>query len=854
MRNVLTLLMLTAMVLVLLTDMATPQGFAHGTLYLLPVTCAFFVGSRRLLIGATLLAIVLLWVGAFWSPPDLAIPYVLANRLLSMLLLIGLCWLLMALMQRARVAQRIQEALSELGLGVFVADVDGRLSWSNAALGRLEGEIPEHIIVPDGRVQTAEIRSHLDSEGEVRDLRRRVAPLLDGRGQVRAYVGVVESVTPGDVWHQTLTEVRVGHAAVLESISEAILAVDANWRVTYLNPAAESLLRDDRPSLLGRTLDAIYPGVMHSPAGAIYREAFERCEYRRVEAHFERIDAWLDVRVFPHRQGVTFIFRDVSEERALRLKMERAEQEARSQAALLRAVIDGLSECLMVVDRNRHLLLTNAMAERYLGPSSPSEMALPLEERDTLYLADEVTPLSLRDWPLSRALRGTVIDETRLFLRNALHPEGVPLRVSARPLLDEGGEGGHIIGAIAWFRDVSDLVAEEDKRKAIEEELRHAQRLEAMGQLTGGVAHDFNNLLTVIVGNADLLVDTPDLDADHDESARMILAAAEKASRLVQQLMAFSRRQPLAPEAFDPVERLGAFLPLLQRTLGETIHLSLAGESGRCLALADPTQLESAVLNLCVNARDAMPEGGAVRIEVALSELTGEEDDLPAAVKPGKFVAVTVIDEGSGMTEEVLEHAFEPFFTTKEVGHGSGLGLSMVFGFVRQSLGHVRLSSELGRGTSIEMLLPLAAQGQAGSVTVPEQSSLQSLARERVLVVEDDPMVCDLIRLTLEELGYRAQIARSGEQALERAAGRLIDVLLTDLVLPGPINGLALAAKLREQHPDLKVLLMTGYGSEEGKPPDGESVLRKPFRRGELAARLRTLLTSEKSGSADPSR
>ncbi|MCC5874286.1 MAG: PAS domain-containing protein, partial [Gammaproteobacteria bacterium] len=802
--------------------------------------------SRRLLLGITGLSMVLVWLGTWWSPSDLPFVYALANGLVSMLLLAGFCGLLLWLKQRADTAQRIQHALSELGLGVFVTDLEGRLTWSNEALGRLEGEPPGQVIVPGKGAQIAEIRSVLDSRGKARDLRRRIRALEDSGGRLRGYVGLVESVTPGDVWHQTLSEVRVGHAAVLESISEAILAVDANWRVTYLNPAAERLLRDERDQLLGQTLDSVYPDVMESPIGLVYREAFEHCETRRIEAHFKRIDAWLDVRVFPHRQGVTFIFRDVSEDRELRLKMERAEREARQQAALLRAIIDGFSESLLVVDADRRLLLMNATAAGYLGPFTTSDLALPLDDREALYLSDEVTPVPLPDWPMTRALEGAVIDETRLFLRNALHPQGVPLRVSARPLYSE--DGG-IVGAIAWFRDVSELVAEESKRKEIEEELRHAQRLEAMGQLTGGVAHDFNNLLTVIVGNADLLVGTPDLDPDSEESARMILAAAEKASRLVQQLLAFSRRQPLAPEAFDPVGRLEAFLPLLQRTLGETIHLSLAGEAGALLTLADPTQLESAVLNLCVNARDAMPDGGAVRIEISLGRLTEEDDDLPAAVEPGDFVSVKVIDEGTGMSEEILERALEPFFTTKEVGHGSGLGLSMVFGFVRQSLGHLRVTSAPGCGTAVEMLLPAATVGQKGAFAVQEQSSLRSLARERVLVVEDDPMVCDLIRLTLEELGYRAQIARTGEQALQRAEGQEIDVLLTDLVLPGPVNGLALAEALRKKHPDLRVLLMTGYGAEISEPVDGEPVLRKPFRRGELAARLRAVLGHGGAGS-----
>jgi len=218
MPSVQILLLLAAMLLVLLLDTVTPRGFAHGTLYLLPIACAYFIGSRRLLIGATLVAIVLLWIGAWWSPPDLPLAYALSNRLVSVLLLVGFCALLLWWMQRARVAQHIQQALSELGLGIFAADVQGRLAWSNEALGQLEGEIPEQIIVPGGRAKTAEIRSVLDSQGKVRGLRRRVAPLMDSTGQVRAYVGVVESVTPGDVWHQSLTEVRVGHAAVLASI------------------------------------------------------------------------------------------------------------------------------------------------------------------------------------------------------------------------------------------------------------------------------------------------------------------------------------------------------------------------------------------------------------------------------------------------------------------------------------------------------------------------------------------------------------------------------------------------------------------------------------------------------------
>ena len=839
MRSVVTLLLLVSMLAIAVTDLVTPRGFAHGTLYLLPLGCAFLSGSRHVLLVTFLAAVVLTLLGALLSSPGLDFAYFVSNRIVSALVLLGFWGLLRWVMQREELTERIQHALAELGLGVFLTDLQGRVRWQNDALAELEQEPLQRVIVPDDGEQSAEIRSVLDAAGNVLDLRRRMRAIRGEDGRVNGYVGVVESITPGDVWQQTLSEVRVGHASVLESISESILAVDARWRVTYLNAAAERLLGVERRELLGRTLDEIDPDLMGSAIGATYREAFESGKQRRVEAHFARIDAWLDVLVFPHAQGVTFIFRDVTAERALRVKMEQAERESREQAMLLRSVIDGLSEGLLVVDREGRTLLANRQTFRYVDEAAEASAFGGIEAQDTLFLDDEVTPLPFEDWPVVRALAGQEVNEIRLFLRNGLHPEGVPIRVSARPLMEEDGT---ILGAIAWFRDVSDLVTAEKTRREIEEELRHAQRLEAMGQLTGGVAHDFNNLLTVIVGNADLLVSTPDLDEEAEESASMILAAVEKASRLVQQLLAFSRRQPLSPIVFDPVERLANFLPLLQRTLGETIDLQLKGEAGRFAAVADPTQLESAVLNLCVNARDAMTEGGRVRIAVATTELTEDDDDLPAAVEPGTYVSVTVADEGIGMSDEVLERAFEPFFTTKEVGHGSGLGLSMVFGFVRQSMGHLRISSEQGKGTRIELLLPLARDDLEGLTEDGHRPPVRSGAREQVLVVEDDPMVCDLIRITLEELGYRAHMARNGEQALELAAMTDMDVLLTDLVLPGPWNGMALAELLRSRYQNIRVLVMTGYGTEMATKTGAEAVLRKPFRRSELAARLRQVL------------
>ncbi|MBI3438392.1 MAG: PAS domain S-box protein [Proteobacteria bacterium] len=389
-------------------------------------------------------------------------------------------------------------------------------------------------------------------------------------------------------------------------------------------------------------------------------------------------------------------------------------------------------------------------------------------------------------------------------------------------------------------------------RKRTEEQLAQAQKMETVGQLSGGIAHDFNNLLTVILGNAEALSERLRARPDLQVLCDGILAAGQRGAELTKHLLAFGRRQVLQPVPIDCNELLGDLQRLLQRTLREDIEISLQLKPTLVLALADPTQLESAVINLALNAQDAMPTGGRLTFSTALAPLDERYRDLNPEVQPGDYVLICVTDEGIGMTPEVRERAFEPFFTTKEVGKGSGLGLSMVYGFIKQSGGHVAIYSEPSLGTSVRLYLPCA-----GSNHVEAGATLELAERdaprggESILVVEDDPFVRGYAVAALEGLGYNVRVAANGPEALLRLNGHdHIDLLFTDVVMPGGMSGWDLARKANELCPGIKVLLTSGYALDTliatGRAlQGGEMILMKPYRKADLAWRVRQTLTSD---------
>ena len=417
--------------------------------------------------------------------------------------------------------------------------------------------------------------------------------------------------------------------------------------------------------------------------------------------------------------------------------------------------------------------------------------------------------------------------------------------VSAIPMRNESGT---ITRALAVLTDVTE-------RKIVERKLVQAQKMESVGQLTGGLAHDFNNLLGVVLGNLELIEHSMQGDEKTARRIQTARAAVDRGAELTQRLLAFSRRQRLETKAIAPNALIAGLVDLLKRTLGESIVLDCRLGDGVPRVRSDAAQLESALLNLAVNARDAMPDGGTLVIESTVVHLDDDYAARESDVVPGDYVAVSVTDTGVGIAAETLPKVFEPFFTTKEVGKGSGLGLSMVYGFMKQSGGHVRIYSEVGRGTTVRMYLPVD-MGDARVEAVPSVPAAKDLGgRETVLVVEDQADVREVAVALLEDLGYAVFEATDGQQALGVLSERPeVDLLFTDIVMPGGMDGTDLAKKARSLRPYLPVVFASGYAEasvlREGELTIAGGIVTKPYRRTDLAAKIRQALDGQQAARA----
>ncbi len=388
-----------------------------------------------------------------------------------------------------------------------------------------------------------------------------------------------------------------------------------------------------------------------------------------------------------------------------------------------------------------------------------------------------------------------------------------------------------------------DLLAEGALRADAENQLRHAQKMEAIGRLTGGIAHDFNNLLTVVIGNLDRIRKAA-VDERVKRAAENAKAGAMRAATLTQRLLAFSRRQPLQPEACDANKLLAGMWDLLDRTIGESITIKVDPAEGLWPTLADHHQLENAILNLCVNARDAMPDGGLMTLSTRNAPDLRAIDGVDEPITPGDYIAITVTDTGSGMTSDVVAQAFDPFFTTKPMGQGTGLGLSQVYGFVRQSGGHASIRSTAGRGTAITLYLPRLAEGAAAA---PQEEKTVRQRSERIggvtiLLAEDDVLVRRYASEILQEAGHRVLAAKDALAALDLLERHPdVGLLFSDLVMGAGMDGLALAVEARRRRRDLKIILTTGHGREAAGArewPDDVAFMPKPYTARDLLDRI----------------
>jgi len=526
---------------------------------------------------------------------------------------------------------------------------------------------------------------------------------------------------------------------------------------------------------------------------------------------------------------VTDRLRQVS---VIQTRVKQQTEELRKTNTQLAALIDASPYAIVCLDAESRVILWNASAEKLFGYTAAEVIGCPYP----LVLPEEQAEFSDR---LRRLSSGEVL---RNLASHRRHRDGTAIDTSssASAFYDSAGS---LLGIMFAIEDTRE-------RNAVQSQLRQAQKMEAIGQLTGGLAHDFNNLLGVILGNLDLLAEGFEARGEQRDLTEAAIQAALRGAELIRQLLAYARRQPLAPKLTQLAPLLEATAKLLSRSLGENINLELQIPEGIWPVRIDVSQLESSLLNLALNARDAMPNGGRLIIEATNVCIDKHALEVSLEATPGDYVLLAVSDTGSGMSPEVQARVFEPFYTTK--GHrGTGLGLSMVHGFVKQSGGYSKIYSELGRGTTIRIYLPRALDGE---VSEPDtlHGDMPTGDQEVILVVEDNAGLRGLADRHLERLGYRTISAADGVSALAIIkSGVLIHLLFTDVVMPGGLDGRALAAAARQLQPRLKILFTSGFtaaaASAAIEDRFGSNLLSKPYRKGDLANRIRTMLDASES-------
>ncbi|MBN8987580.1 MAG: CHASE3 domain-containing protein [Rhizobiales bacterium] len=512
----------------------------------------------------------------------------------------------------------------------------------------------------------------------------------------------------------------------------------------------------------------------------------------------------------------------------------KAHQDLRHSTEIIQKTFNSVAEGVLVLDAKGRLLFSNAAARKMLRHEDGSSVR-DIQKLSVGYRADGVTRLTAREMPSAQVLRGDPFDEQEIVLRPTDGRPAQHLVVSGRPLHDASGA---ISGAALVYHDIT--AWRETERK-----LQQSQKLDAIGKLTGGVAHDFNNMLTVITGTTETLVAGLGEHPTLKKTAELIDIAAERCSELIQHLLAFARRQPLQPRNVDINGTVLDIAKLLRPTLGEQIEIDSILEPEVAAAHIDASQLANSLLNMAINARDAMPEGGKLLLETRNVVLDDAYAQANPDVMPGPYVMLAVSDTGTGMSKAVQDKVFEPFFTTKEVGKGSGLGMSMVYGFVKQSGGHIRIYSEEGHGTTIKLYLPPARGPTSAAVAAAAPPAGGS---ETILVVEDDDLVRKFVTTQLQSLGYLTLDTADGPSALQAVEnGLAFDLLFTDVILPNGMSGRQLADEIAKRRPGIRVLYTSGYTDNaivhHGRLDPGVLLLSKPYRKSQLAKMIRQALT-----------
>ncbi len=631
--------------------------------------------------------------------------------------------------------------------------------------------------------------------------------------------------------------------AILASAVAAIITIDSGGRIETVNPAAEKMFGYAAAEVAGRNVSMLMPEPYRSQHDTYLSKYLATGQRQIIGIGREVAGLRKDGTTFPMHLSVgefkigevryfTGTILDLSAQRAAERRFER-------EQALFQSIFQSLPDLIVICDAAGAIRLVNPSFTRVLGLAEPEVLGESLSgllkraEDGERLLAGDAAPAAQPAKPVTIRLRRK-------------SGEAFPATIVRTAIV---GSSGSRLGQLVLIHDVT----VERQQEAL---LLQAQRMEAVGQLTGGVAHDFNNLLTVILGNLELL--EPRLgDALSQSLAGEVREAAEMGARLTDRLLTFARRQRLETQSLNLNEFVLGLTELLRRTIGTPIDLSTALAPDLWATVADPGQVESAVVNLVINARDAMPNGGRLVIETFNATLDPADAANIPGMAAGDYVVLSVADTGHGMAPEVREHAFEPFFTTKPAGKGSGLGLATIYGFARQSGGNVTIYSELGQGTTVNLYLPRARQEPVAETAARAVQEADAGRGETVLVVEDDDRVRRLTARRLTDLGYRVLQARHGAEALALLGETPgVEIVFSDLVMPGGMSGFDLARQVRERWPEASVVLTSGYSAELMNQADiaqlDLKVLRKPYRQSELARVFRAALSdrSRLAGSA----
>ena len=716
------------------------------------------------------------------------------------------------------------------------------------------------------------------ADGVLRPFLTRISPVRDAAGRVARWAGVNTEVSDLAAAEAAARQAEAIQRRERERVQ---LALDAgaiigtwDWDVkadsfSVDEPFALAFGLDPAIGREGISLEQVIatvhpedrPGLTAAIDAVVARGGRYAHQYRvrRTDGHYYWIEANGFVYLDEEAGSVRFpgVLLDVEVRRV-------AEQERDQALALLRSFTEAVPGVVYAKDREGRLLVANRGTAALVG--KPLSEIIGKSDADFLDDKDEAARVMANDRRIMESGETEQLEEQVSFADGS---RAIWLSVKA-PLKNDGDE---VIGLIGSSVDITDRKRAEEalgelnatleervtraigEREKAEDALRQSQKMEAVGQLTGGIAHDFNNLLTVVTGNIDMAVRALDAAGVSDTRSKRALESAlkgaERAAALTHRLLAFSRRQPLAPKPLDVDKLVAGMSDMLNRTLGEMIGVEVVTSPGLWRIEADPNQLENAILNLAVNARDAMPSGGTLSIETANARLDEEYSAAHAEVAPGQYVIIAVTDTGQGMSKDTLARVFEPFFTTKEVGKGTGLGLSQVYGFTKQSGGHIKVYSEAGQGTTVKIYLPrlisnAAAEAPAGSLTLGLELSP---SRETILAVEDDDDVRAYTVECLRDLGYRVLEAHDGVSAvrLMERQEEPIDLLFTDVVMPN-MSGRELAEKLRQRQPGLRVLYTSGYTRNAivhgGRLDEGVEMIAKPFTFQALASKVRDMLES----------